>query len=309
MESFFAMTKSLILRALIIYFVSSFFRRPAPATENNAKTPAGTPKMHAWNLFENGTMFDLHVYISENPDQVNFKQLSNLVWLQEGLTYGDWSSGPTNDGIYTHSTQIKATKHMMNNGSLYLHTWVTRVGESPDPEDPRFPKSGLMGYRSRQLNKFKRIKAKRNYNLLAGEKERLAMELENINLKDVVISHWHPNLTINLVVDQTNWSEGTVPQPLNEYVKFVESGKTYLPIVFINDYWNLQREYFPINETTPILDLHLTFQPLSMFKWQLYAANDMKKKWSSGNMLGELMNAGAPEVVLKFLKNVETKLY
>lgn len=30
------------------------------------------------------------------------------------------------------------------------------------------------------------------------------------------VSHWHPNLTINLVVDQTNWVYGQVPQPLDE---------------------------------------------------------------------------------------------
>lgn len=30
------------------------------------------------------------------------------------------------------------------------------------------------------------------------------------------VSHWHPNLTVNLVVDQTNWVYGQVPQPLDE---------------------------------------------------------------------------------------------
>lgn len=36
------------------------------------------------------------------------------------------------------------------------------------------------------------------------------------------VSHWHPNLTINLVVDQTNWMYGQVPQPLDE-CKFIFS--------------------------------------------------------------------------------------
>ena len=34
------------------------------------------------------------------------------------------------------------------------------------------------------------------------------------------VSHWHPNLTVNLVVDQTNWMYGQVPQPLDE-CKFI----------------------------------------------------------------------------------------
>ncbi|XP_017046272.1 cleft lip and palate transmembrane protein 1 [Drosophila ficusphila] len=295
MESFFAMTKSLILRALIIYFVSSFFRRPAPdATSQDKSVTNAGPKITAWNYFENGTNFDLHVWLSEHPDVVNFQQKANLLWLQEDLTYGDWISGANGDGIYTHSLKLKTSQHLMNNGSVYLHAFVTRSGKSPDPKSPHYATNGHMGHQHHQLNKFKKLRVNRNYNLLASEKEKLEHELKHANLKDTIVSHWHPNLTVNLVVDQTNWAQGSVPPPLDEYVKFVDGGKTYLPIVFVNDYWNLQREYQPINETTPELELHLTFQPLGMFKWQLYAAKQMKNKWA-GNMLGELMAASQPE--------------
>uniref|UniRef100_A0A1I8QDB9 Cleft lip and palate transmembrane protein 1 homolog n=1 Tax=Stomoxys calcitrans TaxID=35570 RepID=A0A1I8QDB9_STOCA len=296
MESFFAMTKSLILRALIIYFVSSFFRRGQPVANNaNEKSPAAAgPKIHAWNYFENGTLFDLHVWLSDDIDQVNFQQKSNLLWLQEDLTYGDWKSGPNRDGTYYHHVNVKATPKLMTNGSIYLHVFVTKQGESPDPNSPYFARNSVMGHQTRQLNKFKKIRVNRNYNLLASEQEKLAFELAQVNLKDTIVSHWHPNLTLNLVVDQTNWAQGTVPPPLDEFVKFVDNGKTYLPIVFINDYWNLQREYYPINETTPELPLHLTFQPIGMFKWQLYAAQQMKNKFA-GNMLGELMASGGGE--------------
>ena len=30
------------------------------------------------------------------------------------------------------------------------------------------------------------------------------------------ISHWHPNLTINLIDDHTPWVRGSVPAPINE---------------------------------------------------------------------------------------------
>ncbi|EDV57708.1 cleft lip and palate transmembrane protein 1 homolog [Drosophila erecta] len=295
MESFFAMTKSLILRALIIYFVSSFFRRPAPDAAGKDKSVENAgPKITAWNYFENGTDFDLHVWLSEHPDEVNFQHKANLLWLQEDLTYGDWTSGVNGDGIYSHSLKLKASHHLMNNGSVYLHAFVTRSGMSPDPNSLNYATNGHMGHQQHQLNKFKKLRVNRNYNLLASEKEKLEHELKHANLKDTIVSHWHPNLTVNLVVDQTNWAQGAVPPPLDEYVNFVDGGKTYLPIVFINDYWNLQREYQPINETTPELELHLTFQPLGMFKWQMYAAKQMKNKWS-GNMLGELMAASQGE--------------
>ena len=31
-----------------------------------------------------------------------------------------------------------------------------------------------------------------------------------------ILSHWHPNLTINLVEDFTPWQQGGVPAPLDE---------------------------------------------------------------------------------------------
>lgn len=53
----------------------------------------------------------------------------------------------------------------------------------------------------------------------------------------------------------------------------------YKPITFLNTYWNLVRDYRPINTTTETLDLTVTFQPLSLFKWQLYAAQAMKSRY------------------------------
>lgn len=100
-----------------------------------------------------------------------------------------------------------------------------------------------------------------------------------------ILSHWHPNLTINLVTDQTNWVKGSVPQPLDEYIKFSKEIDTYYPVIFFNDYWNMMRDYTIINSTDD-LDLSLTYQPLSLFKWQLYAAQAAKNKWTS-NLFGE----------------------
>lgn len=35
-------------------------------------------------------------------------------------------------------------------------------------------------------------------------------------MKEEIVSHWHPNLTINVVTDQTAWVKGAVPPPLDE---------------------------------------------------------------------------------------------
>ena len=61
-------------------------------------------------------------------------------------------------------------------------------------------------------------------------------------------------------------------------MEFTPSLQQYKPILWLNDYWNLNRDYMPINSTTPLLNLTLTFQPLSMFKWQMYSAQTMRNR-------------------------------
>ncbi len=173
-----------------------------------------------------------------------------------------------------------------------MHAYVTKFGMSPDPKSGGSFAGKDLGYIRRQLNKFKKVRFTKTHNLLTGETSKTEEEIrKSLIMSNEITSHWHPNLTLNLVTDQTNWVRGTVPQPLDEYVMFDASGKTYYPVLFANDYWNMLRDYQPINSTVKTLDLYLTFQPLSMFKWQLYAAQAMKNKWTS-NVLGDAFSAG-----------------
>lgn len=240
-------------------------------------------------------MFDLHVYQSEDIGHVDFQNPKSLLWFKEGLTYGDWYGGSNGDGTFTHSTQIEASEKLQKNGTIYIHVYVTKFGLSPNPAARDSYAGTEIGHTSRLLNKFKKIRYARTHNLLTGETDKTPEEIRKSEIMtSEVVSHWHPNMTINLVTDQTNWVKGAVPQPLDEYVTFDQEGLTYYPIVFLNDYWNMLRDYQPINETTKVLDLTLTFQPLSLFKWQLYAAQAMKNKWTS-NFFGDALAGAADE--------------
>ena len=44
-------------------------------------------------------------------------------------------------------------------------------------------------------------------------------------------------------------------------------------------------EFHLVNETVEELNLTLTYSPISLFKWQMYASQQMRNKW--GSMLGE----------------------
>lgn len=67
-------------------------------------------------------------------------------------------------------------------------------------------------------------------------------------------------------------------------VKFDAVSGDYYPILYFNDYWNLQKDYFPINASLQHLPFRLSFCPLSLWRWQLYAAQSTKSPW---NFLGE----------------------
>ena len=105
-------------------------------------------------------------------------------------------------------------------------------------------------------------------------------------------------------------------------VQFLPDGLSYYPILYFNDYWNLNQDYMPLNSSTKsvsspqflsilhyflklnicnflvnnlsyvfwvivmkmfyrILNLTLLYAPLSMFRWQMYAAQGMRNRWYS----------------------------
>ena len=53
---------------------------------------------------------DLFVYVSEDEEFSDFKNEHALFWVEKGLVYGDWESGPNGDGSYEKSGQIEASE-------------------------------------------------------------------------------------------------------------------------------------------------------------------------------------------------------
>ena len=49
----------------------------------------------------------------------------------------------------------------------------------------------------------------------------------------------------------------------------------------MNDYWNLNADYQPINDTLTQLNLSITFSHMQLWKWQLYVSQSMKNQWSN----------------------------
>nr|CAG4646119.1 EOG090X032C [Macrothrix elegans] len=298
-ESFFAIAKSLIIRALIIYFITSMFRRPTPPVDKSGAVGNTPTRFPATQLYANGTVFDIHVYVSEDSKYPDFNDPSQHIWTLPNIVYGDWYGGPSSDGTFTTEFEIPVPEPVQNNGSFYLHTFLVRSGDSPDPSGANGQyKADYTVHRIRQMNRFKKRKYSKTHNLLTGtttasEEERMKAE----TVKEEILSHWHPNLTINVVFDYTAWTKGAIPSPIDQFIEFSQTGEFYKPILYFNDYWNLVKDYQPFNTSVKTIPLRLTWQPLSMLKWQVYAAQSMKGQWAQGGPLGSLLyGEGAGEM-------------
>ena len=112
------------------------------------------------------------------------------------------------------------------------------------------------------MNKVRKRKYQQTHNLLSGDTEKLEDKEKSGTTE--WISHWHENITLSICYDQTPFPRGKVPPPLDKVIRYAPGG--YKPIVYWNDWWNLQEDYKPINKTDEKLNLKITFQPLSMFK-------------------------------------------
>ncbi|XP_046372749.1 cleft lip and palate transmembrane protein 1 homolog [Haliotis rufescens] len=282
-QNMWSILKTLVVRMLFIYFIASLFKR-SPQTNTTTDGTAGSSIMQkpSSNVYSKDMRMDMYVYVSEQEHFTDFKNPDALFWTKRALVYGDWTSGLDGDGSYVHSDQIKATPTIQSNGSVYLHVYFVKAGKLPDPDEKgKFSRKTTV-YRSKRLNKFKKRFFHNTVNLLTGETDVHPDLIKRENSSSFeVLSHWHPNMTINLLDDYSPWIEGHVPAPLDEYIDFIPGTDKYFPVLYLNDYWNLNSHYMPVNDTVTELNLTLTYSPISLFRWQIYAAQGMRNKWYS----------------------------
>lgn len=292
-SSFFATVKNLMFNMMIVWLISKYF---FPGAQRSANTPNGNDadgplsknKGASQNLFGKGFPMDLYVYISEDNYEPDFFNPSELKWIQKNIIYGDWDQGPKNDAVFQTEFDVELSSRVQKNGSIWLHSYFVKSGYIPF-EETRTAENFSPIYTlhtKKQLNRYKKRRYRDTHNLITGKTDKSEEEQEKIKnkIQEEVISHWHPNLTINMIYDYTPWTPGALPANLDEYIHFEPTSGRYYPIVYLNDYWNFLRDYQPINETVKSIHLNIIYQPISMMKWQLYAAQSSQNKWSK--MLG-----------------------
>lgn len=84
-------------------------------------------------------------------EQKTFDDFGRENWTQD-IVYGDWNEGPFGDGTFVFETDYPISENIRNNGSLYLHAYVTKRGDNPNPKSKNFAGERHC-YTVKQLNK------------------------------------------------------------------------------------------------------------------------------------------------------------
>ena len=81
--------------------------------------------------------------------------------------------------------------------------------------------------------------------------------------------HWKPALTISVVEDFTTYPENGIPPQIQPSLHLLHDSSTYLPVLFVNEFWLMTEHLIIVNETVDELPLQLTFSVTTLMRWML----------------------------------------
>ncbi|XP_019851794.1 PREDICTED: cleft lip and palate transmembrane protein 1 homolog [Amphimedon queenslandica] len=273
------MLKTLAIQMAFFYLITSYFRG---GSNKNNTGPDGSPQEAAVNIFSFGEQAELQLYLTDVEGDELALDSAQLIWSVP-LEYGNWDDGPLGDGSRTSDVTVSVPTSIQENGSWYVHVLLVKSGKAIDSEDPQYDDNALV-HEIKLINRYRKQRLHKTANLLTGKADispgsiKASDHPEGEEMK--IVSYWHPNITVNVVYDENRFVKDKVPAPLDKYIQFNESGTGYSPIVYINDYWNLATEYMPMNNTVKEATFHLSYTPLSFFRFQLYASMTRDNPWA-----------------------------
>ncbi|KAI0268232.1 cleft lip and palate associated transmembrane protein [Gloeopeniophorella convolvens] len=242
---------------------------PAPGQVNPFLQPPAQAFL-AWPL---GIPVSLYFHLSTDPSgqpHPGEKDLPRFVW--HNITFGDWNEVRKED--YT----VHLPESVQRNGSLWAHISLTREDADPNPNSASYKKEHVHHVRKLLTRYLPRPKVRKERSLLGGPND-AADDIEEPEVPDTIGSFWHQNLTLALVSDAATLQYAQLPPPISEHVHLIpgqrdETGTKgyYNPIIFPNEFWQLKSQYLELNATTPTVPLEVVFQPMSYFRFQLFAS-------------------------------------
>eukprot|EP01134_Creolimax_fragrantissima_P004404 CFRG4404T1 len=289
--------------AMVMFYNLLFGPRAAPQTVRDAAygspnvdevvqvAPTDNKDVFFNPVFANGVKMSVKVYINESPEfeiPYPFKHsdkdkipdstaaLERPIW-EENVTIGNYSQHPDEDPAFGISYSLPISDHVKNNGTLYVHVLCSGNGKLNSHDSGNDKENAEKVFiQSHPLTIYKEVvavSAKRRL-LFSDEKDDDAAivdkQTSTTHPDGTIIAYWHPNVTINLVYDIGKITPRQLPGISREFVNFNREDGTYEPVVYFNDFWNLQEGQYPVNSTLNSVDIHLQVYPIGLFKWNFF---------------------------------------
>ncbi|CEP11867.1 hypothetical protein [Parasitella parasitica] len=285
-------------------------------------------------LWQPGTPLEVSVFVSENEYFTNYQKVPDF--KASGIHYGQPFEPKE------HRIDIPATKSLQHNGTLYAHVFITQNGMPIDPTDDLFNADSIVYYRHVLTKFYPARATIKQKNLLKKgdeEEKQQAMDnkgdddiehqpeqkttpiagiaglgagiLGNLTRRDPLVAYWQQNVTFTLLSDTKNvLPKSGLQPPVIKYVQFDNglarspSGKQgfYRPILFPNDFWALQQNAFAVNETVHSLPLNIRIEPISMWKFNIFASLDDSMKQQANSPIGGMSSRDMDEIKRMFLE-------
>ncbi len=219
------------------------------------------------------------------------------------LTY-DWDSNHKTIDLTLEIAQDKDDmrwKELRENGTMYLHVFVNHQGYSANPHHPTASYSASKTiYQSAPVVKYD---ARRNLKNATYLIERMnnkieEQDLEHKEYKDQdpalthdIVSYWKPEMAIRIVTDWTRFPLQQVPPLVYKHAQIRKLGASsykvrgvefyttttiiinasllqYLPVMYVDEMGLTSDKYVPLNRSITHLPLKISFEPISLAKWQ-----------------------------------------
>jgi hypothetical protein len=186
----------------------------APSTPGQEQQQSGIPQaqidpwtlppQHALPAWTLNQPLAMHVHLSTSPTGDVFSaqqtdgwrhdqdaELPSFVW--ENIIFGDWNDARSID------LDVKLPESvLLHNGSLWADVFLVKGSASPNPLHPKFDRKAVHHVRKLLTRYLPKAKTRKEKNLLGGNTEAGDGEDEEPQA-DVIVSHWHQNLTLALV--------------------------------------------------------------------------------------------------------------
>mmetsp|Transcript_94977 Transcript_94977/g.188135 ORF Transcript_94977/g.188135 Transcript_94977/m.188135 type:complete len:627 (+) Transcript_94977:109-1989(+) len=292
--SMFRFFMQMVMVSMVMNFLTSQRKQPEQAPPGKVDAGGGIKpgspdvahrQQGLRNLYGQIEECELLVHLAENSTAPPLAALRNetlaneqgwtLLWQQR--VWYEASAAPVSSNITVSPLSAEVL-----NGSGPLHIHATMILATLLEDGKEVPREHLIRGSLPLVASLKELEADAGaVNLFAEEEQKPTNPAGSKK-----IPYFKTRIDIRPVVDHTVHSPQTVQQAPFKRLKLFRDLGIYQPMLYVSDFWLLEKDYLALNETLAgqPLNLSLSYYPASLWVWSLQA--QMAEQWTTQSEWG-----------------------